>query len=91
MFDNPDVAEWRVTEETIPDRPDDPEWRRSAAIRVAYVAALVVSLGAGFVVINVCVISFNMHLFIALKSRLHRCGLHKDLPIIYNLFYLFPC
>ena len=50
MFDNPDVAEWRVTEETIPDRPDDPEWRRSAAIRVAYVAALVVSLGAGFVV-----------------------------------------
>ena len=32
-----------------------------------------------------------MHLFIVLKSRLHRSGLHKDLPIIYNLFYLFPC
>ena len=27
-----------------------------------------------------------MHLFIVLKSRLH-----KYLPIIYNLFYLFPC
>ena len=31
-----------------------------------------------------------MHLLIVLKIRLYRSRLHKDLPIFYNLFFLFP-
>jgi len=76
MFDTPDIAEWSMTEETIPERPNDPEWRRSpAAIRLAYLAALVVSLGAGFFV-KVKLASILSGVALALAGAFHfRCWL----------------
>jgi hypothetical protein len=32
-----DLAEWRMTEETVPERPDDPEWRMRWKTRVKWV------------------------------------------------------
>jgi len=46
MSDKPDLAGWRMTEETMPERPDDPEWRmrwktrvKRAALSLAIIAA----------------------------------------------------
>jgi len=77
MSHKQDIAEWRMTEETIPDRPDDPEWRRSVAIRLFYVAALVVSLGVGFV--NVKLSSILGSVLLALVASFHfRCWLETS-------------
>ncbi len=38
MSDEPNFAGWRMTEETIPERPDDPEWRMRWKTRIKRVA-----------------------------------------------------
>jgi hypothetical protein len=69
MNQKADIAEWRMTEEAIPEHPDDPEWRRSVAIRLAYLAAVVASLGIGFV--NVKLASFLGGALLALAASFH--------------------
>jgi hypothetical protein len=36
------IADWRMTEVTLPERPDDSEWRKKIALRLLPLAALVV-------------------------------------------------
>ena len=49
MSDEPDTAEWRMTEVQLPERPDDSEWRKAMAIRLLPFATLVVLLGLGLI------------------------------------------
>jgi hypothetical protein len=77
MSQKPNIAEWRMSEETIPERPDDPEWRRSITIRLLYVAAFVVSLGVSF--INVKLASILSGMLLALAASFHfRCWLQTS-------------
>jgi len=43
MSDEPDKAEWHMTEETIPERPNDGDWREMVG-RLLLVLLVVVAL-----------------------------------------------
>jgi hypothetical protein len=45
MSHEPNGTDLRMTEETLPDRPDDREWRKAMALRLLPFAALVVFMG----------------------------------------------
>jgi len=50
MSDESENAEWRMTEEAIPERPDDCEWRKGMALRLLTLAFLVVLMGVAAVI-----------------------------------------
>jgi hypothetical protein len=47
MNHKPDIAAWRMTEETIPLRPDDPEWRMRWKTRAKW-ASLALAIFAAY-------------------------------------------
>jgi hypothetical protein len=48
MNDKLDFAGWRMTEETLPERPDDPEWRMRWKRRVKWIALVIAPVIALF-------------------------------------------
>jgi hypothetical protein len=69
MSDNPRIAERRMTEEPIPQRPDDPEWRMAVGIRFAYVAAFAASSGVALISIKLATITGCV--LLAVAASLH--------------------
>ena len=54
MSDEWKITDWRMTEETLPERPDDREWRKAMALGLFPFAALAVML-LGFIFLKASV------------------------------------
>lgn len=75
MSNAPDTAEWHMTEETIPERPDDPEWRRTMHLRLFQLAAFAVPIGIACFNIKWAAIVGSVLAAVAMAVSVH---LHRE-------------